>query len=454
MLPISTSANPWSLSPTTLANLTNFIHTHKISTVVECGSGASTLSLAQLKAAGTLDQYVSLEHDLYWYHHTRTLLQTHSLQLDYLHHCPLVPRTFSHCNVQWYDTSELAPFPADLILIDGPPGDRRPLARYPALHLLQPFLQPGTWILLDDYHRPDEQDIVRLWQHELPVELVETIDERLAVLQVRAKPALSTTGLIDATPKVSIITTIYNREAFLPQAIESVLSQTYPNLEFILWDDGSSDDSLAIARYYATQDSRIRVVAADHQGRGPAVAQACALATGDYIGLVDSDDLLAQTALTETVSYLERHSAIGLVYTDYIVIATDNSIKGYGEHGKIPYDKERLLTEFIIFHFRLMRTSIYQQIGGFDPAFMYCQDYDLCLRVSEVTEIAQLNQPLYYYRHHTKSISCEKRIEQIFYSKQAIENALQRRGMAEEYELEFQVFARCTLYRKQADKAS
>jgi glycosyltransferase involved in cell wall biosynthesis len=251
------------------------------------------------------------------------------------------------------------------------------------------------------------------------------------------------------TPKVSIITTIYNRADFLPQAIESVLSQTYPKLELILWDDGSNDDSLAIAHHYAAQDPRIRVIAAEHQGRGPAIAQACALATGDYLGLVDSDDLLAATALTETVSYLEQHPAIGMVYTDYIVIATDNSIKGYGEHGKIPYDKDRLLTEFIIFHFRLMRTSVYQQIGGFDPAFMYCQDYDLCLRVSEVIEIAQLNQPLYYYRHHTQSISCEKRIEQIFYSKQAIENALQRRGMADDYDLEFQIFARCSLYKKQ-----
>jgi glycosyltransferase involved in cell wall biosynthesis len=252
-----------------------------------------------------------------------------------------------------------------------------------------------------------------------------------------------------SNPKVSLITTIYNRENYLPQSIESILTQTHENLELILWDDGSTDDSLEICHHYAQQDPRIRVIPSPHQGRGPSVAQASALATGKYIGIVDSDDLLAQDALTETVRYLEDHPSIGMVYTDYIIIAEDDSIKGYGQHCQIPYDKDRLLTEFIIFHFRLMHTHIYQQIGGFDPEFMYCQDYDLCLRLSEVTNIAQLKKPLYQYRHHTQSISCEKRIDQIFYGKKAIENAIVRRGMADTHELEFQVFAHCTLLKKQ-----
>jgi glycosyltransferase involved in cell wall biosynthesis len=250
---------------------------------------------------------------------------------------------------------------------------------------------------------------------------------------------------MNPSPKVSLITTLYNRETYLPDAIESVLSQTYPHLELILWDDGSTDDSLAICQHYAAQDPRIRVIAAPHQGRGPAVAQACAIATGKYLGLVDSDDLLAATAIAETVTYLETHPTIGMVYTDYLIMADDSSIKGYGQHCQTPYDKDLLLTSFIIFHFRLLHRSIYEQIGGFDSDFMYCQDYDLCLKVSEVTDIAQLHRPLYYYRHHTQSISCEKRVEQIFYGKQAIENALKRRNMTDTHELEFQVFARCTL---------
>jgi glycosyltransferase involved in cell wall biosynthesis len=250
------------------------------------------------------------------------------------------------------------------------------------------------------------------------------------------------------TALISLVITVYNREQYLPAAIESILTQSYPNFELLIWDDGSTDDSVEIAQHYVAQDKRIRVIAAPHQGRATALKAAIAATTGTYIGWVDSDDLLAQTALTETVAILEQQPNIGLVYTDYIVIDENDAVKGYGNRCKIPYSKEQLLLDFMIFHFRLMRRSVYDQVGGIDEAFMYCQDYDLCLKLSEVTEIYHHQKPLYYYRHHIKSISGEKRIEQILLSKQAIENALQRRGMTDEYELEFQIFARASLFRK------
>jgi glycosyltransferase involved in cell wall biosynthesis len=248
--------------------------------------------------------------------------------------------------------------------------------------------------------------------------------------------------------QTSIVTTVYNRRKYLPQAIESILSQTCHDLELILWDDGSTDQSLEICHHYASQDARIRVIPATHQGRGPAVAQACSLAQGKYIGLVDSDDLLAKTAIAETVDYLDQNPNIGMVYTDYLIIAEDNSVKSYGHHCQIPYDKERILLEFMTFHFRLLRTDIYTGIGGFNPEFTYAQDYDLCLRLSETTEIAQIKNPLYYYRHHQQSISGEKRIEQMLFSKKAIEDAMERRGMSDEYDLEFQVFSQFHLVKK------
>lgn len=247
------------------------------------------------------------------------------------------------------------------------------------------------------------------------------------------------------TNLISLITTVYNRERYLPKAIESVLAQSYPDFELIIWDDGSTDHSLDIAYHYANQDKRIRVISSTHHGRGSAVANACTLCKGNYIGLVDSDDLLAETALEETVLFLNHNPEVGLVYTDYIVIDEEDTVKQYGTNCQVAYSKERLLTEYMVFHFRLLRSSIYTQIGGFDPSFTYCQDYDLCLKVSEVTEIAQIHRPLYYYRQHKRSISHENRIEQLIFGKRAIEDALHRRGLSETYELEFQVFARCTL---------
>jgi glycosyltransferase involved in cell wall biosynthesis len=254
--------------------------------------------------------------------------------------------------------------------------------------------------------------------------------------------------ILQCMPKVSIVTTIYNRQNYLAQTIESILSQSCQDFELILWDDGSTDKSLDICNHYAAQDSRIQVISANHQGRGQAVAQACTLARGVYIGLVDSDDLLAVSAIAETAKYLDQNPKYGMVYTDYLIIAENNSVKGYGHHCQVPYSRERILLEFMTFHFRLLRSNVYKDIGGFDPTFTYAQDYDLCLRLSDTTEIAQIKQPLYYYRHHSSSISGEKRIEQMLFTKRAIENALHRRNMSNTYDLEFQVFSQFYLVKK------
>ncbi|MBW4541355.1 MAG: glycosyltransferase [Myxacorys chilensis ATA2-1-KO14] len=246
-------------------------------------------------------------------------------------------------------------------------------------------------------------------------------------------------------PLVSIITTVRNREQYLSETIESVLSQSYSNFELLIWDDGSTDDSIEIARHYAAQDKRIRVVAATHHGRVRALIGGILQTTGQYIGLVDSDDLLAITALEETVAVLETNVRIGLVYTDYQTINERNQILGYGKRCQIPYSKEALLLSFMVFHFRLMRRSVYKQVGGFDDRFPLAQDYDLCLKLSEITEVSHLQRPLYYYRVHDDCVSSQKSIEQILCSKQAIENAMQRRGLAQQYELQMRVQAHFNL---------
>lgn len=246
----------------------------------------------------------------------------------------------------------------------------------------------------------------------------------------------------------SLVVTVHNRERYLPATIESILTQSYSNFELLIWDDGSTDDSVEIAQHYAAQDKRIRVIAACHQGRASALKAAIAATTGTYLGWVDSDDLLAQTTLESTVAVLDQSPEIGVVYTDYIVIDENDALKGYGDRCQTPYSKDKMLTEFMTFHFRLMRRNVYEQVGGIDEAFMYCQDYDICLKLSEVTDFYHLQKPLYYYRHHKNSISYEKRIEQLLLSKKAIENAMQRRGMTDDYELEFQLFGYASLFRK------
>jgi len=250
------------------------------------------------------------------------------------------------------------------------------------------------------------------------------------------------------TPLVSIIITVYNRENYLGAAIESILNQTFPDFELLIWDDGSTDKSVQIATHYAQLDKRVRVVAAPHTGRGQSVYDAILNTTGKYIGWVDSDDLLTPTALEETAAVLDKDEKVCMVYTNYYVIDEQGAVKGLGKRCQIPYSRDRLLLDFMTFHFRLIRRSVYDEVGGVDISFLAAQDYDLCLKLSEVTEIEHVDKPLYLYRNHQDNVSHNKQFEQIHFTHRAITGALERRGLADKIELEVQVQPRFVLKRK------
>ncbi|HEY9830746.1 MAG TPA: glycosyltransferase, partial [Stenomitos sp.] len=226
---------------------------------------------------------------------------------------------------------------------------------------------------------------------------------------------------------ISLVITVYNRERFLGAAIESILTQTQPDFELLIWDDGSTDRSVEIAQNYAQQDSRVRVVVAEHQGRSLALKDAIAQTTGRYIGFVDSDDILAPTALEETAAVLDTYAKVGLVYTDYLVMNERGEITGYGNRCRLPYSPMGLLRKFMTFHFRLMRRTVFDEVGGIDEAFDLIEDYELCLRLSEVTQVQRVSKPLYYYRVHRESITQQHKAEQNRLALIAIKQARKRR---------------------------
>ncbi|MEW6494458.1 MAG: glycosyltransferase, partial [Cyanobacteriota bacterium] len=228
----------------------------------------------------------------------------------------------------------------------------------------------------------------------------------------------------------SLVITVYNRERYLGAAIESVLAQTRGDFELLVWDDGSTDRSVQIAQNYARQDARVRVVAAQHQGRGRALKDAIAQTNGSYIGLVDSDDILAPTALEETAAVLDAHPATGLVYTDYLVMNESGEVTGYGSRCRFPYSPSGLLRKFMTFHFRVIRRTVFEQVGGINQSFYVSEDYELCLRLSEITQVERVSKPLYYYRVHRESITQQQKAEQNRLCLKAVKQALNRRQLA------------------------
>lgn len=250
-------------------------------------------------------------------------------------------------------------------------------------------------------------------------------------------------------PTVSIVIRVYNRERYIGRAIESVLSQTYTDFDLLVWDDGSTDKTVQIAIEYAKKDRRVRIAFYNHRGAVKALKSALADTFGIYLCWVDSDDMLAPTALEETVAVLEENPTVGMVYTDYQLINASDRIIGFGNRCLIPYSK--VLPDFKIFQFRLIRRSVFEEIGGIDESFRCAEGYDLCLRIAELTEVHHVPKPLYFYRIHEDSVSQNMGADQVYCNQDEVSRNPERRGLPDRFERDLQIRGRFPLRREKSN---
>ena len=185
-------------------------------------------------------------------------------------------------------------------------------------------------------------------------------------------------------PLVSIATPVWNTARFLPAALDSLLAQDHPHWECLLWDDGSTDGSAEIAAEYSRRDPRFRLLGnGRNNGVGIALSSALDAARGDYVGVLDGDDLLEPDALSSMLAFMQARPQLGMAYSQYVEIDEDGGELGLGGRFRTPYSPQRLLLEFMTYHFRLARSDAYRAVGGFDPSMDVSADYDFCLRMSE-----------------------------------------------------------------------
>jgi len=249
-------------------------------------------------------------------------------------------------------------------------------------------------------------------------------------------------------PTVSIVIQGYNRERCIGRAIESVLSQTYKDFDLLVWDDGSTDKTAKEVIEYAKRDRRVRIAFYNHRGAVKALKWALADTFGPYLCWVDSDDMLAPTALEEMVAVLKENPTVGMVYTDYQIIDDSDRLLEYRKRRRIPYSKDRLLLDFMTFHFRLIRRSVFDRAGGIDESTRCVEDNDLWLRIAELTEVRHVPKSLYFYRIHADTVSQRMRIDQIHYTQAAVSRAMERRSLSERSELNLQIRGRFSLRRR------
>lgn len=130
-------------------------------------------------------------------------------------------------------------------------------------------------------------------------------------------------------PLLSIITPVYNVEAYLDRCVHSVLSQSYRNVEMILIDDGSTDESAALCDKWAKEDSRVKVIHKDNGGVSSARNAGLEVATGDFLTFVDPDDFISPETYAVNLAYLSNHQIVDILQYPYCNFFNDNDIRDY-----------------------------------------------------------------------------------------------------------------------------
>ena len=234
------------------------------------------------------------------------------------------------------------------------------------------------------------------------------------------------------TPLVSIVMAVHNGKKYLAESIDSILSQTFRDLEFIIVDDGSSDGSAEILNGYASMDERIHLIKQERQGLTNSLNTGIRLSQGEFIARMDADDVSAPMRLQAQVDYLSNHPDVVCVGAQALKIDEDGDpVEPWNvplEHNEIVHELLRGHGGQIIHPLFLMRREALMKVGGYNASYLLAQDYDLLLRLAGIGSLANLPDVLLGYRIHSFSATFIKRKEQINYVIKAYLEAHDRRS--------------------------
>jgi glycosyltransferase involved in cell wall biosynthesis len=210
-----------------------------------------------------------------------------------------------------------------------------------------------------------------------------------------------------STPKVSVVMPAYNAAEYVDEAVRSVLTQTFEDFEFIIINDGSTDDTGCILNQYQKSDGRIRVYHCEQQGLASALNYGCGLARGQYIARMDADDISLPRRLEKQLEYIGRHPDIGILGSWICTMDKSGSVTGTW----CPPTNPKMLkwTHFfgvcVTHPAVLMRREVIKRLGFYQLNSICSIDVDLWLRASAVTEFGNVPEVLLKYRVWPGSMS-------------------------------------------------
>ena len=227
----------------------------------------------------------------------------------------------------------------------------------------------------------------------------ETGRRTFETIQAVVREAKGPVVLTGEWPPITVVTPSFNQARFIGETIESVLRQGYPNLEYVVVDGGSTDGTQDILRRYG---DRLRWISERDRGQADAVNKGVALAHGDIIGWLNSDDTYAPGALHRVARVFAASPDVGVVYGDADHVLEDGA--HYGPYPTSSFDYQRLAeTCFICQPAAFITRRAFDDVGGVDSELQFCMDYDLWIRMGRQHRFVYLGEVLAQSRLHDRT---------------------------------------------------
>jgi glycosyltransferase involved in cell wall biosynthesis len=236
----------------------------------------------------------------------------------------------------------------------------------------------------------------------------------------------------ETAPTVSVCMAVYNAERYLRDAIASILNQTFTDFEFLIIDDGSRDQSAAILADYAARDARIRWSSQANQGISRTRNKMLHQAKGEFIAVMDADDVAKPERFAHQVNYLNSHPEIVCLGTSFDLIDEKCRWLECFHPPTADVELQKLMIQgisWLLHSSAMVRREPMVSVGGYNENMIASIDLDLWLRLGEVGQLANLDKIIMQYRVNRRSISHRKHELQRHYAREACEQAWGRRGI-------------------------
>lgn len=216
-------------------------------------------------------------------------------------------------------------------------------------------------------------------------------------------------------PRISAVITVYNCAAFVAEAIESVLDQTQPVDEIVVVDDGSTDETAKVVAGYAS--AGVRYIWQENQGAGAARNRGIQETKGEFIAFLDGDDVWLSNKIANQVAYLQADPDTAVVSGNkwwWDVRRNERKLKRAGVEPPLELEREILIRNVVGNpSMTLIRRRIFDEVGCFNPALRWGQDWELWIRISTRAKIDFVPDPVILYRWHPANLSHDRRWERL-----------------------------------------